>query len=533
MPDYALAPGAEAAFHGNSVTRGFRSIPVAIHSREAVCGMTYRIVQWTTGNIGVKSVHAIVENSLLELVGCYAWSPDKVGRDVGELCGIEPLGVLATDDVDALIALEPHCVVYNQMFADVDHLVRILEAGINVVTTSEFITGHRLGDGRERVAKACELGGSTIFGSGLNPGFIQLFAIVSAGLSDRIDRVYIEESFDTTIYNSPETEKIMGFGYPIDHPGLLAVTEEGSGIFREAVMLVADALGVELDEIRCEAKYAQATEDVDLPGDWVIAEGCVAGIDVSWKGYAGDRDVVEVRAVWTKGQALEPDVGDGLRLQHHGRGAADDQDHPGLRAAGGLRGGDDRGVHPARPDHHRRARRQRHTRRRRGAARHRDIQRSAAVASTGSPPCLRSHADKTYRIIQWMTGDVGQVGVRHFADNPVFDLVAVLVHSEDKVGKDAGEIAGIEPIGVVATDDIESIIAIDADCVFYTPIIMDVDTVCRLLQSGKNVVTTSGFFHPSPISGTTASRSARPARTAEPRSTPAESTRAMRVTSCR
>lgn len=205
--------------------------------------MTFRIVQWTTGNIGVKSVHAIVENSQLELVGCYAWSPDKVGKDVGELCGIPPLGVTATDDVDALIALKPDCVVYNQMFADVDHLVRILEAGINVVTTSEFITGHRLGEGRDRVAKACEAGKSTIFGSGLNPGFIQLFAIVSAGLSDRIDRVYIEESFDTTIYNSPETEKIMGFGYPIDYPDLHAVTEEGSSIFREAVMLVADAPG--------------------------------------------------------------------------------------------------------------------------------------------------------------------------------------------------------------------------------------------------------------------------------------------------
>ncbi|MFY9919103.1 MAG: hypothetical protein WAL26_11960 [Mycobacterium sp.] len=76
-----------------------------------------------------------------------------------------------------------------------------------------------------------------------------------------------------------------------------------------------------------------------------------------------------------------------------------------------------------------------------------------------------------------MTGDVGQVGVRHFADNPVFDLVGVLVHSKDKVGKDAGEIAGIAPIGVTATDDIESVVDMDADCVFYTPIIMDTETV--------------------------------------------------------
>src|SRR6201996_8150612 len=121
--------------------------------------MASRVVQWTTGNVGQRSVRGVLAHPDLELVGCYAWSPDKVGRDVGELCGIDPLGVLATDDIDALIALEPDCVVYNQMFANVDDLVRILESGINVVTTSEFITGHRLGPGRELILKACERGG--------------------------------------------------------------------------------------------------------------------------------------------------------------------------------------------------------------------------------------------------------------------------------------------------------------------------------------------------------------------------------------
>ena len=76
------------------------------------------------------------------------------------------------------------------MFADVDELVGILSAGINVVTTSEFITGHFLGEGRHRIAEACEVGGSTIFGSGINPGFIQLLAIVSAGLSERVEKKY-------------------------------------------------------------------------------------------------------------------------------------------------------------------------------------------------------------------------------------------------------------------------------------------------------------------------------------------------------
>lgn len=268
--------------------------------------MTLRVVQWTTGNVGTKSVHAIAANSELELVGCYAWSPEKAGGDVGNLCGIGPLGVKATADVAGLLALKPDCVVYNPMFADVDELVGILESGANVVTTSEFITGDGLGPGRDRIVEACERGGSTIFGSGINPGFIQLFAVVTAGLSDRVDRISIVESFDTSIYNSPETEIPMGFGYPADHPDLQAVTEKGSRIFREAVVLVADALGVQLDEIRCTAEYAAATEDLALPGDWTIAAGCVAGIDVRWQGIVGGRDVVEIRGVWTKGQALEP-----------------------------------------------------------------------------------------------------------------------------------------------------------------------------------------------------------------------------------
>src|SRR5438045_2564171 len=104
-----------------------------------------RVVQWTTGNVGTRSVLAVLANPDLELVGCYAWSPDKVGRDVGELCGIDPLGIDATDDVDALLALKPDCVVYNPMWHDTDEIVRILEAGVNVVTTAAFINGRGLG----------------------------------------------------------------------------------------------------------------------------------------------------------------------------------------------------------------------------------------------------------------------------------------------------------------------------------------------------------------------------------------------------
>ena len=132
--------------------------------------MTIRVVQWTTGNVGKESVKAIVANPTFELVGCFAWSPAKVGVDVGELVGIDPVGVAATDDVDALLALKPDCVVYNPMWPSVDELVRILEAGVNVVTTAAFITGANLGAKRERLVDACARGGSSLFGTGVSPG---------------------------------------------------------------------------------------------------------------------------------------------------------------------------------------------------------------------------------------------------------------------------------------------------------------------------------------------------------------------------
>src|SRR5215470_10400642 len=146
--------------------------------------MTIRVVQWTTGNVGKQSVIAIARNPGLELVGCYAWSRDKVGRDVGELCGLDSLGVRATHDVDALLALRPDCVVYNPMWPSIDELVRILAAGVNVVTTAAFINGRRLGADRQRLVAACERGSSSLFGTGISPGLVELLAIVLAGMSD-------------------------------------------------------------------------------------------------------------------------------------------------------------------------------------------------------------------------------------------------------------------------------------------------------------------------------------------------------------
>jgi 2,4-diaminopentanoate dehydrogenase len=277
-------------------------------------------VQWTTGNVGRRSVRALVAHADLELVGCYAWSAGKVGRDVGELCGIDPIGVTATDDIDHLLASKPDCVVYNPMWPDTDEVVRILEAGVNLVSTAAFINGRGLGADRERIEDACERGGSSMFGTGISPGFVELVGIAAAGICDRIDKITINEASDTTLYDSPDTERPAGFGRPIDDPELPGMAAKGTAVFGEAVALVADALGVDVDDIVCEAEYAQTTEDVVMES-WTIPAGCVAGVAASWQGKVADRTVVELNVRWKKGETLDPDwtIDEGHTIQVDGR----------------------------------------------------------------------------------------------------------------------------------------------------------------------------------------------------------------------
>jgi hypothetical protein len=133
-----------------------------------------------------------------------------------------------------------------------------------------------------------------------------LLGLVSAGLCDRVESITVLESVDSTGYDSPETELSVGFGRPIDDPALPSMTAAGTAIFGEAVRLMADALGIELDDLRCQAEYAQTTQHLDL-GSWSIAPGCVAGVAANWQGIVAGRPVVQLKTRWRKGTHLEPD----------------------------------------------------------------------------------------------------------------------------------------------------------------------------------------------------------------------------------
>jgi 2,4-diaminopentanoate dehydrogenase len=105
---------------------------------------------------------------------------------------------------------------------------------------------------------------------------------------------------------------------------------------------------------------------------------------------------------------------------------------------------------------------------------------------------------KVYRVIQWATGNVGSRALKTVIEHPALKLVGLYVTSPAKVGKDAGELCGLgRDVNVKATNSVEDIIALDADCVLYMPAYTDIAQICQILESGKNVVTPRGeFLHP-------------------------------------
>lgn len=264
-----------------------------------------RVVQWTTGNVSREAVKAILERTQLELVGVYAYSADKVGKDVGDLCDLgQTVGVTATNDIDAIIGLKPDCVLYMPLHPDIDHLTRLLRAGINVATTAHFMTGRAYGaDARAKIEAAALEGGASMFGSGINPGYAQYLAAIATNVCRSANYVSILESFDIGTWAGDANQDELGWGRPTGDPGHAAAVQDATIPFGDTCEALADLLGLTIDDVRCEVDFARATRDLDIPGRDVKA-GSVAGISARWIGSADGIDVVESGVRWT----ITPDV---------------------------------------------------------------------------------------------------------------------------------------------------------------------------------------------------------------------------------
>jgi hypothetical protein len=267
-----------------------------------------RIVQWTTGIVAREAVKAIVERPDLELVGVYAFSDNKIGQDVGDLAKTgQKLGVAATNDIDALIDLQPDCVVYMPLHPDMEHLTRLLRAGVNVVSTAGFITGRAYGDqARTALEVAARHGGASLFGTGINPGFAEYLATVASNPCREVSYIRVTESFNIGLWAADANQDELGWGRPAGDPGHAEDIRKATAVFGDAVESIAGQLGLPLDDIRCEVEFAHATADADVPGR-TVPRGHVGGINVRWIGSTAGADVVETHVRWTVTADLDPD----------------------------------------------------------------------------------------------------------------------------------------------------------------------------------------------------------------------------------
>ncbi len=270
--------------------------------------MSYRVVQWATGGVGRAAIQGVRSHPQLELVGCWVHSAEKEGRDAGEIAGIGETGVLATRDVDALLGLEPDCVLYSPLMAQPDEVVRLLESGANVVTPLGWVYPFG-GSDISAIEAACERGGSTLHGSGIHPGGItERLPLVATSFSRAVTHVRAEEFSDIRTYNAPHVvSEIMLFGKTLAEardsimPQML-----GNGFF-QSIDMVAAGLGLELDaEKRTLHEMAVATAPIDSPIG-PIQPGTVAAQRFVWQGLVDGEPVITAAVNWLMGEEhLDP-----------------------------------------------------------------------------------------------------------------------------------------------------------------------------------------------------------------------------------
>lgn len=242
----------------------------------------YRVIQWATGALGGYALRAVLTRPELRLVGAFVYDPGKVGLDAAGLAGLPESGVIATDDVDAVLAAEADVVLHMALPAayfgadvsegvggDVETICALLASGKNVITTAGFVFPQAYGPGVvERIEAACRAGGVSLHGTGINPGFVSdLLPLALSGLSARLDHLYVRECSDFRGHPSRRiVTDLIGFGRaPTEYAKVVRPFRAFQrSLFAQSVQLVAHALGVGLDEVEESDEYELAAEEFEI-----------------------------------------------------------------------------------------------------------------------------------------------------------------------------------------------------------------------------------------------------------------------------
>jgi hypothetical protein len=291
--------------------------------------VTYRVIQWATGTVGIHAVPAIVAHPELELAGLWVHADSKAGHDAGELCGGPPVGVAATQDAASLLASDADCICYtanSDLRPDgvIDDIVGMLAGGKNVVNTSyvPLLYPKAAGDGvYERLQAACLEGGTSFYTSGIDPGFGNAGITIHAlALCKEVRRVRMLEIVNYATWDNPFTMfEIMGFGKQDPSQSLLLSPGSTALAWGPVLHLVASAIGLQLDDVQETHEVLRADEDITIASG-TVAQGTISGMRFEIIGLVDgeERIVVEHVTRLRDGDAPDWPQGHGYRIDIQG-----------------------------------------------------------------------------------------------------------------------------------------------------------------------------------------------------------------------
>jgi len=278
--------------------------------------VTYRVIQWSTGNVGRQSLRCLIEHPDIELVGLVVHSADKEGIDAGELVGLPPTGVAAMTDTAAALEIDADCVCYTatgdlRPREAIDDIVRILASGKNVVSTSVVSLCYPPAADAwmvEPIEQACREGGTSFLTSGIDPGFANDFLpLALTGVSNRIDTLLVQEILNYDTYDQPEVLfGTMGFGQPPDATPLILIPGALTLAWGPIVRMIADSLDVELDRVDEWHERWNATERYETAAGPIEA-GTMAGLRFQLRGIVGGEARIVVEHVTRMHDDAAPD----------------------------------------------------------------------------------------------------------------------------------------------------------------------------------------------------------------------------------
>ncbi len=277
----------------------------------------YRVVVWGTGNVGRPALRAVLAHDQLELAGVVVSHPAKVGVDAGKLCGLDPVGVAATNDNQIAFADDIDCVVYaatadTRIEEATGELLGLLGAGRNVVSTSFYPLLHPAHTHPillPLVDDVTTAGNTSVFVSGIDPGWVMdILPVFLSGVCADITEIRAQEVFNYAYYDQPEiVREVVGFGTSMDETPPMLLDVALLTVWAPMLRVVADGLGLELDDITTEVERRPLTETVEVDGMGTFEAGTQGAFRFEVQGWVDGQKLLVVEHITRIDDRCAPD----------------------------------------------------------------------------------------------------------------------------------------------------------------------------------------------------------------------------------